>query len=130
MAAMRHPNVVGFLGVCATPPCVATGAALGTGRAVGWRQGRSVAGKHAALAALGACPAPPPTGPPRPSALPPPCAEYCGRGSLTDVLRGGKNSPAKAKLLDWARRLNMALDAAKGMHCEPAVGAHILCVAF
>ena len=25
MAALRHPNVVAFLGVCATPPCVATG---------------------------------------------------------------------------------------------------------
>ena len=57
MAAMRHPNVVGFLGVCASPPCVAT--------------------------------------------------EYCARGSLTDVLRGGKNNAAKAKLLDWTRRLNM-----------------------
>lgn len=57
MAALRHPNVVAFLGVCADPPCVAT--------------------------------------------------EYCGRGSLTDVLRGGKNSPVKAKQLDWARRLNM-----------------------
>ena len=54
MAALRHPNVVGFLGVCTTPPCVAT--------------------------------------------------EYCGRGSLTDVLRGGRASPAKAKQLDWARR--------------------------
>ena len=54
---------------------------------------------------------------PRPLALP---AEYCGRGSLTDVLRGGRGSPAKARLLDWARRLNMALDAAKGMHCELA----------
>lgn len=57
MAAMRHPNIVGFLGVCANPPCVAT--------------------------------------------------EYCGRGSLTDVLRGGRNSAAKAKQLDWPRRLNM-----------------------
>ncbi len=65
MAALRHPNVVAFLGVCASPPCVAT--------------------------------------------------EYCGRGSLTDVLRGGKNSAVKARQLDWARRLNMALDAAKGM---------------
>ena len=57
MAALRHPNVVAFLGVCTAPPCVAT--------------------------------------------------EYCGRGSLTDVLRGGRASPAKAKQLDWARRLNM-----------------------
>ena len=65
MASLRHPNVVGFLGVCAHPPCVVT--------------------------------------------------EYCGRGSLTDVLRGGAKSPAKAAQIDWPRRLNMALDAAKGM---------------
>ena len=57
MATLRHPNVVGFMGVCPTPPCVAS--------------------------------------------------EYCARGSLTDVLRGGRASPAKAALLDWTRRLNM-----------------------
>ena len=76
MAALRHPNVVGFLGVCMGPPCIVT--------------------------------------------------EYCSRGSLTDVLRGGKSSPAKAALLDWTRRLNMALDAAKGMlylhaHAPPII---------
>ena len=65
MAALRHPNIVGFLGVCTSPPCVIT--------------------------------------------------EYCARGSLTDVLRGARQSPAKAAQLDWARRLNMSLDAAKGM---------------
>lgn len=65
MAALRHPNVVGFLGICLNPPCIVT--------------------------------------------------EYCSRGSMTDVLRGGKSSPAKAALLDWNKRLNMALDAAKGM---------------
>lgn len=65
MAALRHPNVVGFLGVCMEPPCIIT--------------------------------------------------EYCARGSMTDVFRGAKTSQAKASLLDWARRLNMALDAAKGM---------------
>jgi serine/threonine protein kinase len=41
--------------------------------------------------------------------------EFCGKGSLTDVLKAGKASPAKAALLSWQRRLNMALDAAKGM---------------
>eukprot|EP00887_Chlorella_sp_A99_P008111 scaffold12.g8111.t1 len=41
--------------------------------------------------------------------------EYCARGSLTDVLRGAKNKAAMAAMLDWPRRLNMALDAAKGM---------------
>ncbi|KAL4436932.1 hypothetical protein ABPG75_004071 [Micractinium tetrahymenae] len=65
MAALRHPNVVAFLGVCADPPSVVT--------------------------------------------------EYCRRGSLTDVLRGGKLSAKQSKQLDWTKRLNMALDAAKGM---------------
>jgi serine/threonine protein kinase len=65
MASLRHPNVVGFLGVCLGPPCIVT--------------------------------------------------EYCSRGSLTDVLRGGKSSAAKANMLDWTKRLNMSLDAAKGM---------------
>ena len=76
MAALRHPNVVGFLGVCLEPPCIVT--------------------------------------------------EYCARGSLTDVLRGAKTSPQKASMLDWSKRLNMALDAAKGMlylhnHAPPIV---------
>jgi serine/threonine protein kinase len=65
MAALRHPNVVGFLGLCPAPPCMVT--------------------------------------------------EYCGRGSLTDVLRGGRASPARAAELHWKRRLELALDAAKGM---------------
>lgn len=76
MAALRHPNVVSFLGVCLEPPCIVT--------------------------------------------------EFCARGSLTDVLRGAKATPAKASLLDWSRRLNMALDAAKGMlylhnHAPPII---------
>ena len=76
MAALRHPNVVGFLGVCLDPPCIVT--------------------------------------------------EYCARGSLTDVLRGAKASPQKAATLDWSKRLNMALDAAKGMlylhnHAPPII---------
>ncbi|KAL6785226.1 hypothetical protein ACKKBG_A02970 [Auxenochlorella protothecoides x Auxenochlorella symbiontica] len=76
MASMRHPNVVGFLGLCTNPPCVAS--------------------------------------------------EYCARGSLTDVLRGAARSPARAAQLDWSRRLNMALDACKGMlylhsHAPPIV---------
>ncbi|KAK2078096.1 hypothetical protein QBZ16_003964 [Prototheca wickerhamii] len=76
MASLRHPNVVGFLGLCTNPPCVAS--------------------------------------------------EYCARGSLTDVLRGAARSPAKAAQLDWQRRLNMALDACKGMlylhsHAPPII---------
>jgi serine/threonine protein kinase len=51
--------------------------------------------------------------------------EYCSKGSLTDVLRRGRASPAHAAALDWPRRLNMAMDAAKGMlhlHlCDPPI---------
>lgn len=45
-------------------------------------------------------------------------AEYCARGSLADVLRAAKASPSKLAQLTWLRRLNMALDATKGMLCE------------
>lgn len=44
-----------------------------------------------------------------------PCTEYCARGSLADVLRAAKGAPAKMQHLTWLRRLNMALDATKGM---------------
>ena len=45
----------------------------------------------------------------------PPClvSEWCARGSLCDVLTKARSSPALAPTLDWTRRLNMALDAAK-----------------
>lgn len=45
----------------------------------------------------------------------PPCiiTEFCARGSLFDVLRKARTSPAFAQQLDWSRRLSMALDAAK-----------------
>ena len=36
-----------------------------------------------------------------------PCTQFCGKGSLTDVLKSGKSSPAKAAQLSWTRRLNM-----------------------
>jgi serine/threonine protein kinase len=39
--------------------------------------------------------------------------EYCSKGSLTDVLRRGRASLAHRAALDWPRRLNMAMDAAK-----------------
>jgi serine/threonine protein kinase len=51
--------------------------------------------------------------------------EYCARGSLNDVLKRARSSPLLAAQLDWARRLNMALDAAKGMlylhSCAPPI---------
>ena len=42
----------------------------------------------------------------------PPCVvtEYCSRGSLADILRAAKKSPALAAKLDWARRLNMVTE--------------------
>ncbi|KAA6426630.1 MAG: kinase [Trebouxia sp. A1-2] len=49
--------------------------------------------------------------------LQPPCVvtEYCARGSLNDVFKRARATPALAAQLDWGRRLNMVLDAAKGM---------------
>ena len=63
MAALRHPNIVLFMGVCLDPPCVVS--------------------------------------------------EWCARGSLFDVLQKARKNTTLAPQLDWTRRLNMALDAAK-----------------
>ena len=63
MSAIRHPNVVLFMGLCLDPPCIVT--------------------------------------------------EFCARGSLYDVLKKARSTPAFAQQLDWSRRLSMALDAAK-----------------
>ena len=63
MSAIRHPNVVLFMGVCLEPPCMVT--------------------------------------------------EFCARGSLYDVLGKARASQQLAVQLDWPKRLNMALDAAK-----------------
>ncbi|KAK9845513.1 hypothetical protein WJX81_008391 [Elliptochloris bilobata] len=65
VAAIRHPNVVLFMGVCLDPPCMVT--------------------------------------------------EWCARGSLFDVLQKASKNPSLAPQLDWPRRLNIALDAAKGV---------------
>ncbi|KAK9830425.1 hypothetical protein WJX72_011709 [[Myrmecia] bisecta] len=54
---------------------------------------------------LGVCPSPPSV-----------VTEYCARGSLNDVLKRARSVPSLAVQLDWARRLNMVLDAAKGMN--------------
>ena len=45
----------------------------------------------------------------------PPCmvSEFCARGSLYDVLKRARAKPALGQQLDWPKRLNMALDAAK-----------------
>ena len=39
--------------------------------------------------------------------------QWCARGSLFDVLTKAAKTPALAPQLDWARRIAMALDAAK-----------------
>ena len=55
----------------------------------------------------------------------------CVAGSLNDVLKRARSSPLLAAQLDWARRLNMALDAAKGMlylhSCSPPIIHRCLC---
>ncbi len=45
----------------------------------------------------------------------PPCmvSEFCARGSLYDVLKRARAKPALGQQLDWPKRLNMLLDAAK-----------------
>ena len=63
LAAIRHPNVVLFMGLCLKPVCVVT--------------------------------------------------EFCAQGSLSDVIRKAACDASFAQLLDWPRRLAMALDAAK-----------------
>ncbi|RMZ53790.1 hypothetical protein APUTEX25_003929, partial [Auxenochlorella protothecoides] len=66
MVAIRHPNIILFMGVCLDPACIVT--------------------------------------------------EFCARGSLYDLLKvAAANPDASARVLDWGKRLNMALDAAKGM---------------
>lgn len=52
---------------------------------------------------------------------PAPSLSCCSRGSLFDVLRGARHNPARAAELNWARRLHMALDAAKGMVSKKCV---------
>lgn len=98
-AGLRHPNVVQFMGVCARPPAMVVGEAQGL--------------RTCAPAMVGCwCIAAPTCAAAERSWLtqtkpPPPTAEYCGKGSLTDVLAAGRASPQKAALLTWARRLNI-----------------------
>ena len=76
MSAIRHPNVVLFMGLCLEPPCIVT--------------------------------------------------EFCARGSLYDVLKKARSTPAFAQQLDWSRRLSMALDAAKVIPCHALPSLHAL----
>ena len=42
--------------------------------------------------------------------------EFCARGSLSDVLKKAAANATYAQQMDWPRRLNMAMDAAKVVH--------------
>lgn len=57
MAALRHPNILSFLGLTLVPPCLVF--------------------------------------------------EYCPRGSVYDILKEARTSPALQDKLDWRRRLRM-----------------------
>jgi serine/threonine protein kinase len=62
-------------------------------------------------------------------------AEYCGKGSLLDVLKGGRKSAAKAAQLTWSRRLLLVSEAcslstitAAPVHGQPACVQQIVMV--
>lgn len=107
MLSLRHPNVVSILGVCLKPPAIVTGKSACNGDMTS-PHGTSAQGPPPFLTNHGAR-----------------CAEFCARGSLYDVLRKAADSPAHAAQLTWARRLSMALGAAKGclyLHsCQPPI---------
>ena len=89
MAAMRHPNVVMYLGVCADPPLVVTEYCARGSLCDVLKRARSAAMNAAATA----------------SASP--------GGNAASAAAA---AAAAASALDWPRRLAMALDAAKGMN--------------
>ena len=88
MAAMRHPNVVMYLGVCADPPLVVTEYCARGSLCDVLKRARSAAINAAAAASPG--------------------------GNGCNVAAAA--AAAAAAALDWPRRLAMALDAAKGMN--------------
>ena len=128
MTCMRHPNVVGFMGVCMMPPCIVTGAAA-----------RAEGGWLATLASWRALACSPHDAAlwcfkPSTSAAfltthphrTPTCAEYCAKGSLFDVLRAAARSKERGAALTWQLRLHMAVDAARGLlylhrHAPPII---------
>lgn len=86
MAAMRHPNVVMYLGVCTDPPLVVTEYCARGSLCDVLKRARSAAMNAAAAASP-------------------------GNGGANAAA-----AAAAAAALDWPRRLAMALDAAKGMN--------------
>ena len=87
MAHARHENVVNFMGICTLPPCIITGEHARIALVI------SVASSYDHCG----------------------CAEYCGRGSVYDILRRARNDSSMASQLTWQRRVGMVLDAAKAM---------------
>jgi len=130
MAALRHPNICAFYGICYSPPCILTGGWQAQGRRT-CRLTRWGGRNHATsrrvipelpaqhhlsycrvlLRQLSHCTAPTDcTGPHHP-----PAAEYCSNGSLHELLARARREPKLAVQLTWGRRLALALDAALGM---------------
>ena len=100
MASLRHPSIVMYLGVCLDPPAVVTEyCARGA-----LPQGSAHISVLLHMACCQLC------------VLRVPRSRHCA-GSLNDVLKRARSSPLLAAQLDWPRRLNMALDAAKGGWC-------------
>ena len=99
MARMRHPAIVQFYAVCTLPACIITGEQC-------WRV---VAREVVMLVWCGPLGALTPIVPSlaRASPAPPPPPEFCSRGSLYDVLRKARGSPAAAAELTWESRLRM-----------------------
>lgn len=114
----RPPPPPQFLGVIEHPPCVVTGA---HGSAAGQREASSGTqpqrgGCTCAIRAM------------LPDTRRPACihrrrlpaahrlpAEYCERGSVADVLQRAREGAGADDGLPWARRLELALGAARGM---------------
>lgn len=103
MLSLRHPNIVQIMvrvwGGCSS--------------SCRWGGGCRPAGRQSSSRAS-------PTRPPMLARMQgvcavPPCivCEFCERGSVTEVLRQARTDPAADRELTWARRLIMALDAAK-----------------
>lgn len=125
LAALRHPNVVSFLGVVAVSARMQASLLL-PGRPGLWL----LWGPQVRL------PAQTPSGNayrgrqllPHASQVPPTIVtEYCARGSLNEVLQAARRSPAKAAELSWPRRLQMVRVLMAGGVCSAALHFAVLC---
>lgn len=94
MAGLHHPNVITLMAVCPFPATIVTGgrprrrtARASTAGCPAWFKILHARLPHDPCAAC--------------------CAEYCARGSLLDVLKRARASPAAARQLSWPVRLSM-----------------------